>query len=469
MLSALLRLLQGSGGDGSMDFISPKLPKEVEKYLKQYDDLFPRKEARKQFRHYVAGLISETKRKNIWQIMRKVVGGSYQQGHHFLCESTWDAEEVNLRRIGLWQSDSATCMNPTGWLVQDDTGQERRERGKEKSECEKRLRGGTDGVARQYIGNVGKVSEGMVWVNTHYVDGGKKTVLTVDMYWPKTSMERLPTDERSPIRRRDKIDIAIDQLRWVSSEDRIPGPKPKRIIVDSWYGSSPKYLNFVNDDLGLKYVASSRSNRRVYFSVPGVKGRPKRSAKEVMTLFKTGDFIEVPVKLSDGSQKVKWAAEVPKSAGLKVKRLKHRPRMIVTLDDPNRIDPEEADFLLCNDEEMSLSEVVQAYSLRNFAEVLYREEKDDLGLDECQVHYEDRLLRHWTLAMTAQSMVETFRLKGSLKDHADSETKTFGQTLRLVQDIFRVEFWLKWLSNETNTKLFVQWLCSSRGINVSFM
>jgi len=166
-----------------MDFISPKLPKEVEKYLKQYDDLFPRKEARKQFRHYVAGLISETKRKNIWQIMRKVVGGSYQQGHHFLCESTWDAEEVNLRRIGLWQSDSATCMNPTGWLVQDDTGQERRERGKEKSECEKRLRGGTDGVARQYIGNVGKVSEGMVWVNTHYVDGGKKTVLNVDMYW----------------------------------------------------------------------------------------------------------------------------------------------------------------------------------------------------------------------------------------------------------------------------------------------
>jgi len=88
--------------------------------------------------------------------------------------------------------------------------------------------------------------------------------------------------------------------------------------------------------------------------------------------------------------------------------------MIITLDDPNRIDPEEADFLLCNDEEISLSEIVQAYSLRNFAEVLYREEKDDLGLDECQVQYEDRLRRHWVLAKVTQSMIETFRLRGEM-------------------------------------------------------
>ena len=451
-----------------MDFISPELPKELEEYLKRYDELFPRREARECFRHYVSGLISETKRKNIWQIMRKVVDGSYQRGHHFLCESTWDAEQVNLRRMELWQSDPATRMNEAGWYVQDDTGQERRKRGKEKPEGANRLRGGTDGVARQYIGNVGKVSEGVVWVNTHYVDAGKKTLLTTDMYWPKASMERLPEDERTPKRRRDKIEIAIDQMRWVSRDDVIPGPKPRRAIVDAWFGSSPRYLNFVNDDLGWKYVAASRSNRRVFFNVPGTRGRPERSVREVMTLFKAGDFVKVPVKLSDGSEKMKWAAEVPKSAGLKVKKLRHRPRMIIVLDDPNRMDPEETDILLCNDEEMSLSEVVQAYSMRNFAEVLYREEKDDLGLDESQVQYEDRLLRHWTLAMVTQSMIETFRLKGELNEHAETEPKTFGQTLRLVQDIFRVEFWLGWLSKEPNLKRFVQWLCSSRGIRVSF-
>jgi len=45
-----------------------------------------------------------------------------------------------------------------------------------------------------------------------------------------------------------------------------------------------------------------RSNRRVYFKVPGVKGHSESSAKEATTLLKTGDFVKVPVKLSDGSQ-----------------------------------------------------------------------------------------------------------------------------------------------------------------------
>ncbi len=450
-----------------MDFIPPLVPDEVESYLSQYDDLFPRVEARNYFRYYIAGLISETHRKNIQQIMRKVIGGEYQRGHNFLCESPWNAEEVNRRRLRIWQSEPSTRMSEEGWFIQDDTGQERRIRGKERRGG-KRLMGGTDGTARQYIGNVGKVSEGIVWVNTHYADAEKKTLLTVDMYWPKAAMKRLPEEERTPKRRRDKIDIAIDQLRWVSDNNNIPEPKPKRTVVDSWYGSSPRYLNFIHDELKWKYVAAIRSNRKVFIKVPGAKGCPERSAGEVVTLFKADDFVKVSVKLSDGSEKEKWAVEVPKSARLKIKRLKHRPRMIIALDDPNRSDPVEADILITNDEDMSLREVVQAYSLRNFAEVLYREEKDELGLDESQVQYEDRLLRHWALVMVAQSMLETFRLRGDLNERTDSGIKTFGQTLRLVQDVFRVEFWLKWLSEENNTKQFVQWLCSSRGLRVSF-
>jgi SRSO17 transposase len=82
-----------------MDFIPPTLPKEVEEHLKQYDDLFPRKEAREYFRYYIAGLISETQRKNIWQMMRKVIEGEYQRGHHFLCESPLECRESKLEAI----------------------------------------------------------------------------------------------------------------------------------------------------------------------------------------------------------------------------------------------------------------------------------------------------------------------------------------------------------------------------------
>lgn len=305
-------------------------------------------------------------------------------------------------------------------------------------------------------------------MNTHYADAEKRTLIKVGMYWPEKALERLPEGEQTLERKRDKIDIAIDQLRWVNDNSKFAEPKPKRVVVDSWYGSSPRYLNAVHDELKWKYVAAIRSNRRVFFRLPKERGRPERSAGEVLTLFKADDFIKVSVKCSDGSEKIKWAAEVPESAKLKVKGLKHCPRMMISLDDPHRMNPDEVDFLLCNDEEMSLAEVVQAYSLRNFGEVLYREGKDELGLDESQTQYENRLLRHWVLVMVTQSMIETFRIKGDLKERTDLTIKTFEQMLRLIQDVFRVEFWLGWLAKEDNVKQFVQWLCSSRGLRVCF-
>jgi SRSO17 transposase len=67
-----------------MDFIGPQLPEEVERHLSRYDDLFGRVEQRTHLREYVAGLLSETHRKNIASIMGKVVEGNYQAGHHFL-------------------------------------------------------------------------------------------------------------------------------------------------------------------------------------------------------------------------------------------------------------------------------------------------------------------------------------------------------------------------------------------------
>jgi SRSO17 transposase len=116
-----------------MDFIVPELPQEVELYLQQYDSLFVRREMREHFRYYIAGLLSETRRKNVERMMAKVVEGKYQSGHQPLADSPWDAEAVNRHRLALWQETQATRMDEKeGFFIQDDTGQERRLRGKEK-------------------------------------------------------------------------------------------------------------------------------------------------------------------------------------------------------------------------------------------------------------------------------------------------------------------------------------------------
>jgi SRSO17 transposase len=196
--------------------------------------------------------------------MTKVVEGKYQSGHHFLADSPWDADMVNIRRLALWQEDDMTRMEKDGWFIQDDTGQERRIRGKEKPEGGKRLKGGTDGVARQYIGNVGKVSEGMVFVSSHYADGHKRIPIVADLYWPRNAMEKLPEVERTDRRKRDKIKIALDQLKWVKEEENVSSPKPEGVVADNWYGSSPRYLNTIHKKLKWKYVVGIRPNRKLF-------------------------------------------------------------------------------------------------------------------------------------------------------------------------------------------------------------
>lgn len=463
-----------------MDFIIPELPQEVERYLSQYDDLFVRKEMKEHFRYYVCGMISETHRKNIQQIMAKVVEGKYQSGHHFLADSPWEAEEVNKRRLFLWQKDETTRMSKQGegeegWFIQDDTGQERRLRGEEKPEGEKRLKGGTDGVARQYIGNVGKVSEGMVFVSSHYADEKKRIPITTELYWPKASMERLPSEERTEKRKRDKIQIALDQLRWIAEAEAEnvsePFPIPKGVVADNWYGSSPKYLNTIHEELKWKYVVSIRPNRKIFIRLPHEKGTPEHHAEEVLALFKAEDFSQVSVMCS-GGLKTKWVVEVSKRCQVKVKGLRHRPRLFLCVDDPSQLDldPEKVDFLLCNSdsEETSLAEVVQANSLRNWEEVFYRQGKDCLGLDQCEAQLEQRLIRHWVLVMVAYTMLETFRVRGDLKDRTDKPLLTLEAVIRLLQDVFRWEFWMKWLKDEQRLVRFVEWFCETRGLKVSW-
>jgi SRSO17 transposase len=447
-----------------MDFIIPETIEEIENYLSQYDGLFVRKEMKKHFRYYVSGIISETHRKNIQQIMAKVVEGKYQSGHHFLSDSPWKGEEVNKWRIALWQSDRKTRMIREGWFIQDDTGQRRRLRGKDKPKRSDRLKGGTDGVARQYIGNIGKVSEGMVFVLTHYSDLQKRIPITVDLFWPKASLDKLPEEERTERRKRNKIEIALEQLRWI--KENIYGSKPRRVTSDPWYGSCPKYINTIHDELRWNYVAGIRADKKIFIRLPHEKGMPEHRAEEVITLFKVGDFKEVPISCS-GTLKKKYAVEVTKKYKLKVKRLHHRTRLFLCVDDPSQLDPEKVSFIICNDNKMSLAEVIQAYSLRNWEEVFYRQGKDYLGLDQCEVQLEQRLIKHWILVMVAYTMLETFRVKGVFKEKSDKPLNTIESVIRFVQDLFRWEFWTKWAREEQLFKRFVEWFCSTRGLKIS--
>lgn len=123
--------------------------KFVDTYCELYRDLFVEVRAYESFKYIQLGLISDLKRKSLPAIA-KVVGLENGQGlHHFLSQSPWKAEELEKKRLEIILAilEGAEII-----VMIDETGDKKK--GKT-----------TDYVKIQYIGNLGKIENGIVTVN----------------------------------------------------------------------------------------------------------------------------------------------------------------------------------------------------------------------------------------------------------------------------------------------------------------
>jgi len=148
----------------------------VDDYCEMYRDLFAEVRSFEAFKHLHIGMISEAKRKSLPAIA-KVTGLSNSQSlQQFLVASPWTASELKERRISLIKKLLAGRKLV---LVIDETGDRKKGRV-------------TDYVKRQYIGNLGKVGNGIVSVDAYGVVDNITFPLTFEVYKPK---QRLKADE----------------------------------------------------------------------------------------------------------------------------------------------------------------------------------------------------------------------------------------------------------------------------------
>jgi len=127
-------------------------------YASRFDSLFSSLAQRRGFRDYLQDLLLPRDRNKTLTGLggAELIAGAQhrevQRLQWFLSESAWDHEQVNEQRLQLLCEDPATTPHAAGALVIDDTG-------------DRKDGTATAHVARQYLGSVGKIDDGIVAVN----------------------------------------------------------------------------------------------------------------------------------------------------------------------------------------------------------------------------------------------------------------------------------------------------------------
>jgi hypothetical protein len=176
----------------------PPAPGPLEDYAQRFDALFSSLAQRRGFRDYLQGLLLPRDRNKTLTGLagaEPITGAQHREVQRlqwFLSESAWDHQQVNDRRVQLSCEDPATAPHDAGALVVDDTGD--RKDGTANSH-----------VARQYLGSVGKIDNGIVAVTSLWADAR--------CYWPVHAVPYTPASRLVGGPYRDQATVGEDPPR----------------------------------------------------------------------------------------------------------------------------------------------------------------------------------------------------------------------------------------------------------------
>jgi SRSO17 transposase len=146
----------------------------IDEYCAEYKDLFKEVRNYECFKYLHLGIVSSIKRKTLPEIAKVVSIKSAQSLHHFIANSHWSVERLKSRRLNKIKS---VLGGNAITVVIDETGD--RKKGKK-----------TDYVARQYLGSVGKVDNGIVSVNAYGVYSNITFPLSLKIFKPKGMVKK---------------------------------------------------------------------------------------------------------------------------------------------------------------------------------------------------------------------------------------------------------------------------------------
>lgn len=336
---------------------SVKTIKFVDEYCLWYKKLFSDVRNFEAFKYLHIGCISDLKRKSLPGIAKIVGLDNYQGLHHFLTTSSWEIEQLRTLRLELILQ---VLKGRSLVLIIDETG-------------DKKKGNTTDYVKRQYIGNLGKVENGVVAVTAYGVFCGMTFPLLFEVYKPR---EKLKPEERYL----SKPQIGAMLIKKL----QLMGFKFNLVLADSLYGESGTNFISVLDELSLNYLVAIRSNHSV-----------ELLPRQDIQYLKWHKFNRV---FSDLSSEKRFIREI-----IHGKRGEHRYWQITT--DIEQLPGNSTWYVMSKYPDITPREVGNFYGLRTWVEYGLKQSKNELGWADYRFTCYQDIERWWEILCSAYLMV----------------------------------------------------------------
>jgi SRSO17 transposase len=334
-----------------------KTVKFVDEYCLWYKKLFSDVRNFEAFKYLHIGCISDLKRKTLPEIAKIVGLDNYQGLHHFLTTPSWSVEQLRALRLELILQ---VLKGRPIILIIDETG-------------DKKKGTTTDYVKRQYIGNLGKVENGVVAVTAYGVFCGMTFPLLFEVYKPREKLK--PGDKYLT-----KPQLAAILMRKL----QLMGFNFNLVLADSLYGESGTNFISVLEQLGLNYLVAIRSNHSVDLL-------PRQHTQYL-------NWHKFKRVFSDLSSENRFIREI-----IHGKRGENRYWQITT--DIEKLPGNSTWYVMSKYADITPRDVGNFYGLRTWVEYGLKQSKNELGWADYRfTRYQD-IERWWEIVCSAYLMV----------------------------------------------------------------
>jgi SRSO17 transposase len=340
-----------------------------------------RSEPRRRAVGYVRALLSDTERKNGWQVAEHLGEATPDGVQHLLARADWDADAV---RDDLVRYAHERLGDPGGVLVVDETGFVK----KGTKSC---------GVARQYTGTAGRIENAQVGVFLAYAAANGHAFLDRALYLPKEWTDDRERCEAAGVPRDVGFATKPQLAERMIRRARRLGVRAAWVTGDTVYGHDGTFRRFLEGN-GQPYLLAVPSDR------PRLDGQYRSTVGAIADEFPAGVWRRASAgDGSKGPREYDWAAEAFGAVGergwqlwLVVRRHRERP-------------DERAYFFARGPAGTRAAELIRVAGLRWRVEECLELGKGECGLDEYEVRSWTGWHRHVTLSLFALAVVAVIR------------------------------------------------------------